>query len=155
MKTFKFLSLSLLVATIGVCGFGNTVAASSIIQNSSINDAIKLKEKYDAFYKELTKQVVDKENLGEVKKNLREISEESNVPFDVLKSILLTNPTYKQIDDVYQRMQPQNRTYSAVTKKMIEQTNEELYYGRVEYYFKVLGYNTTDVSNEEIVEYIN
>ena len=155
---FKFLSLGLLFATIGLYNSVNAVETDNNVGNNS--NVLTLKEKYLAFSKELWSQTKNK--------NLTDISTEYKIPLDVVKAVY-TSKAVEMAKKAYQDTPAPNRNLHAVTEKfnvLFGHKHTERFVARL---LKPLGYtfddyketvsneikHNNDVSDKEIVDYIN
>ena len=145
MKTFKFLALSLLIATTGLYSSMNSVEASED----------KVAEGYNREFEQELRHWTKT-------KNLREISEETGIPFNVLKDVFTkkyrvptVHKTVEQIEKIYNNTPVANRTVRNITETLNRVSGLKNSEGFVSHYLKVLGYELVDDTNNNNVQNTN
>lgn len=132
MKTFKFLALSLLVATAGLYSSVNIAEAAEASDNVDNNK--KLMEKFKEFRGELFKQTGTK--------SLQDISKESGLSVNFLREcITIRLPLMKKIETIYNIISPANRTLQNVNEKLNKLLNYKYSEQFVARCLKALGYD--------------
>ena len=161
MTTFKFLALSLLIATTGLYSSVNTAEASEDKVVAGYNREFML---------ELLHRNKDK--------SLQEISAETGIPINVFRDFITRGTVIKKIDEIYNNTPEANRTLNNITETLNRELGKTHTKKFVARWLKVLGYNFVDdkvddkkdvnnsykevisnnfkedISNEEIVNYI-
>lgn len=142
MKTFKFLALSLLVATTGIYSFVDTAKAS---ENKVVS----------GYNREFMQELLQWSKTA----SLQEISEETGIPINILRDFLTKGSVMKQLDEIYNDTPVANRSLQNITEtlnRISGKNHKEQFVAR---WLKILGYeffdNKKDTINEEYEENIS